>query len=58
MGVGGGWGVGGSYLCPRHLLHFSPRIEETQTGKEGTERKGRLKKEQCFRGFHCQRSHT
>ncbi len=27
-------------------------------GKEETERKGKLKKEHCFGGFHCQRSHT
>lgn len=35
---------GGAYFCPRHLLHFSPRTEETQKGKGENERKGRLKK--------------
>lgn len=31
--------------------------EERRRRREGR-RKGRLKKEKCFRGFHCQRSHT
>lgn len=41
--LGGRW-VGGSYFCPRHLLHFSPRREEMQTGRE----KGKAEKRAVF----------